>query len=190
MTTTLSITQSAVLGIVRGFLLSILPAGVEVVKGQDNRVPEPSSPNYVVMTPLFQPRLRTNIDTYDDTFDPLNPDPAAPGFKMSEQGTELRLQLDVHGPASADNSVVITTLWRDAIGCEFFAASDFDIAPLYCDDPKQTAFIDEGAQYEDRWTIDAHLQFNPVVTTGQQFAGNLGPIGLVNVEATYPAGDS
>lgn len=190
MTTTLSITQDDCLTVVRGLLLEILPEGVEVVKGQDNRVSEPVSPNYVVMTALLLPRLRTNVDTYDDTYDPLDPNPAAPGFKIMQQGVELHLQLDVHGPASSDNSTIITTVWRDAFACEFFTASGFDMQPLYCDDPKQTAFINEGEQYEDRWTIGAHLQFNPVVTVGQQFAGNLGPVGLINVEATYPVGDS
>lgn len=186
----IDITQTDVLTVVRGFLLSFLPDTVEVVKGQDNRVPEPSSPNYIVMTGLFLNRLRTNIDNYEDTFDPLHPDPTAPGYKKAQQAIDFNLQIDVHGPLSADYSAVISTLWRDLVACAFFKASGFDMQPLYVDDPKQTAFIDEGDQYEDRWTITAHLQFNPVVTTGQQFASRLGPVVLVNIEATYPVGDS
>jgi hypothetical protein len=39
---------------------------VDVVAAQDNRVPEPASPDFIVMTPIRRPRLSTNIDTYAD----------------------------------------------------------------------------------------------------------------------------
>lgn len=58
--------QSAVFTALRSFLLEILPAGVEVVEGQDNRVPEPSVDDFVVMTEIFRPRLSTNVNTYTD----------------------------------------------------------------------------------------------------------------------------
>jgi hypothetical protein len=51
----------------RTFLLSILPTGVEVVKGQINRVPPPEGNDYVVMTPIRRERLETNIDSFVDT---------------------------------------------------------------------------------------------------------------------------
>lgn len=60
-------TQSDVQTALRAFLLYVLPAGVEVVQGQDNRVPEPAVANFVVMTLLRQERLATNVDTYADT---------------------------------------------------------------------------------------------------------------------------
>lgn len=60
-------TQSNIQVVLRSFLLSILPAGVEVVQGQDNRVPEPKSPDFVVMWPLRRERIETNIDQYIDT---------------------------------------------------------------------------------------------------------------------------
>jgi len=50
----------------QSFLVSILPPGVEVVEGQDNRVPEPAAPDYVVMTAIRKPRLATNVDAYAD----------------------------------------------------------------------------------------------------------------------------
>lgn len=49
------------------FLLAVLPSGVEVVQAQPNRIPEPKSTSFVVMTPIRQERLRTNIDTYADS---------------------------------------------------------------------------------------------------------------------------
>jgi hypothetical protein len=62
----ISITESNVLTALRTLLLSVLPAGVEIVKGQDNQVGEPQGPDFVVMTPLLRARLGTNIDTYQD----------------------------------------------------------------------------------------------------------------------------
>lgn len=58
--------QSAVFTALRAFLLQILPAGVEVVQGQDNRVAEPKADDFVVMTEILRPRLSTNLNTYSD----------------------------------------------------------------------------------------------------------------------------
>lgn len=55
-------TQGNTLEALRTFLLAVLPAGVEVVAAQDNRVPEPKVPDFVVMTPKTGRRLATNID--------------------------------------------------------------------------------------------------------------------------------
>ncbi len=61
-----SITQSDVCKALRSFILTILPSGTECTLAQINRVPEPKSDNYVLMTPLRRPRLATNIDSMDD----------------------------------------------------------------------------------------------------------------------------
>lgn len=61
-----SITESAILTVLRSFLLSVLPSGVEVVRGLVNRVPEPAGADFCVMTPLFRDRLGTNVDTVQD----------------------------------------------------------------------------------------------------------------------------
>lgn len=50
----------------RAFLVSILPAGVEAVLGQVNRVPEPIGADYVVFWPLRRTRLRTNLNGFAD----------------------------------------------------------------------------------------------------------------------------
>ena len=57
--------QSAIQTVLRGFLLSILPAGTEVIQAQDNRVPEPAG-DFVTMTVMRRGRLATNVDTYQD----------------------------------------------------------------------------------------------------------------------------
>lgn len=57
--------QSAIQTVLRGFLLQYLPAGVEVIQAQDNRVPEPVG-DFVEMTVTRRPRLATNVNTYQD----------------------------------------------------------------------------------------------------------------------------
>lgn len=53
----------------RAFLLDILPDGVEVIAAQTNRVPEPASSDFVLITPLHLARLATNeVDNADCVF--------------------------------------------------------------------------------------------------------------------------
>jgi hypothetical protein len=61
-----TITESQIFKALGDFLVSILPAGTEVVRGQINRVSEPASANFVVMWPLLRTRLSFNVASYDD----------------------------------------------------------------------------------------------------------------------------
>jgi len=63
---TVSLTEAQVREALRAFILGILPAGVEVVRSQDNRVPMPFGADFVVMTPLGRSRLSTNVTSYQD----------------------------------------------------------------------------------------------------------------------------
>jgi hypothetical protein len=86
------------------------------------------------------------------------------GQREDIQPTQITIQLDVHGPNSADNVQTISTLfWSDAD----YSASN--IEALYCSDPHQLPFINGEMQVEERWTIDLVLQANPVVTTSQEY---------------------
>ncbi len=58
--------QSNIQVALRAFLLNILPAGTQVIQGQDNRVPEPSVGDFVVITPIRRDRVETNTDTFND----------------------------------------------------------------------------------------------------------------------------
>lgn len=98
------------------------------------------------------------------------------------QPTQWEVQLDVHGPDSADNAQIISTLFRDGYATENF--SDL-VSPLYADDPQQIPFINGEDQYENRWVINAVMQVNPVVAVPQQYADTI-DITLQNVEATFP----
>jgi hypothetical protein len=57
--------QSQVAAALVSFLRGILP-GVEIIAGQDNRVPEPVGPDFVVFWPIRRRRIATNLDLYVD----------------------------------------------------------------------------------------------------------------------------
>jgi hypothetical protein len=179
MPTTVSITEDNVLAALRTFLLSIVAAGVEVIYGQDNRVPEPLGDDFLVMTPLSQARLSTNDTTYTDPG-------TNPGTANYERATRSMVQIDIHGPNSADNAAMIETLYRSQYAVDSFATSGLDIQPLYCDDAKQMPFINGENQFEQRWIITAAIQYNPVTAVPQDFADALS-VNIVSVDATYPA---
>lgn len=148
----------------RAWLLTIVPGGTEVLQGPLNRVPLPVA-GFVLMTLLFQKRLRTNVHEYTDTGNPGPP--ADQGTKRIEQGTELHIQLDFYGPDAADWAVAVSILFRDPEGCEGMAP---ELSPLYIDDGKFAPLVTGEAQYQNRVVSTARFQYNPAVTIAQQFA--------------------
>ncbi len=237
----LSLTEAQTFQALGDFLVSILPAATDVIKGQQNRVPEPVNPDFVIMTATARERIETNVDEYVDavftgtiagatltisavkmgqlavgstlfgtglasgtkitafgtgtggigtyTVSPsqtvASPTTIAAGVETLLQPTQVSVQLDVHGPLSADNAQTITTLLRDDYAVQAFIASGFDIAPLYAGDPKQIPFLNGEQQTEYRWVVDAILQCNAKVTVPQQFADAL-TLGLIDVDVVYP----
>jgi len=101
------------------------------------------------------------------------------------QPTLVTMQLDVHGPSSADLAQTISTMWRDDYAVQQFATSGFDVVPCYADDPKQGPFVNDQQQVEDRWMIDAVVQANIIVIVGQEYADTI-QVDLIDVDAAYP----
>lgn len=161
-------------------LIDILPPGVPPIQGPVNRAAQPTGP-HVVMTVLFDGRLRTNVTTY------RRPAPLpAPndGFADMEAGTELHVQLDFYGgegvSPSAPNqwAIAFRTAFNDEYAVDMLAP---EAAPLYIDDARMIPLITGEEQYLARWTSTARLQFNPVTTKPAQFAEQLDAI-LIDVE--------
>lgn len=221
MSITVGPTESDTLAALRGFLLQVLPAGIPIVQGQQNRVPEPKASDFVVMTPIRRERLSTNLDTFVDakfqgsiagtlmtisavdagytgqikvgsTIFGVNVQPntvvtalgtgtggvgtytvslsqtvasevLAAGVLNITQATDVTIQLDVHGPSSANNVQIISTTFRDDIAVTAIKAINPSIAPLHADNPTQRPFLNDQQQYEWRWGVDACLQVNAVV---------------------------
>lgn len=176
---TLSFTETDVFETLRGLLLTMVPAGVEIIRAQVNRVAEPKGTDFIVMTQVLRTRLSTNVDTYSDGF------PNDPSVKNALQSTRLDIQIDVHGPASADNTQIISTLFRDDFSTDYFDRSGIDAQALYASDPQQVPFLNGEEQWESRWTMDLSIQINQVVQVGQEFADKL-VAGLIDVDVVFP----
>lgn len=155
---------------VRSFLLSLFPTGVEVVQGLGNDVPMPLG-EFINMTATAQAALSTNRSDYSVDLQ-----------RSVSTPHRYNLQLDCYGPTSSDRATQIVMMWRDQYGWEALAPN---AAPLYCTDPVQVPLVNGEENYEQRWTLTALLQFNPVVTVPQQSATALA-VDLVSVDAEFP----
>jgi hypothetical protein len=168
---TISILERDIKKAARALLLTLFPDGTEVVSGQDNRVGEPVGLNFVVMTTMYQERLSTNVESWDDsTGDPTTLESMA-SWKWG-------LQLDLHGPDSCTLATIAAHMWRSNWAC--VNVDSRYISPLFADDPHQAPFINGENQYENRWVVNIYLQANPVVSTPQDFMASLE---LILVEA-------
>lgn len=172
-----SIQQDQVSGVLRSFLLSILPPGVEVMLAQENRVPEPTADNFVLLTLLDRTRLGTNTTSWDQSMG------ADPTTITNGEAVSIGMQLDFHGADSTDNAQVFATLFRSAYACDFMASTN--ISPDYCTDGQQIPFINGEDSWEYRWVLNAVMDCVINVQPPQQFANAL-QIGLLNVDASYP----
>lgn len=172
-----SIAQSQVSGILRAFLLSILPPGVEVTLAQENRVGEPTADNFVLLTLLDRVRLGTNTTSWDQSMG------GNPAIITDAEAVSIAMQLDFHGANSTDNAQVFAALFRSAYACDFMAATG--VSPDYCTDGHQMPFINGEDAWEDRWVLNAVMDCVIAVQAPQQFANTL-IVGLINVDASYP----
>lgn len=147
-----------------------------VLQGLPNRSAMPqASPGFVTMQFVRMKQLRTPEETWDPT-------DIAPTAIDVEQGTELRCQIDLYGATSGDWAVMLQTLLRDETGCVALAPT---CQPLYASDAQLAPLADDEAQYEQRWTIEAILQYNPVTSVPMQFADTL-ELTVINVDEAYP----
>lgn len=180
---TVTPTQRDVYVLLKAFIVSV--SGFDpalVIQGLPNRsAMPPASPGFVSMQFMDAPRLRTNVVTWDE----LNP--LATELEV-EQGTRLRAQIDCYGSTSGDLSTMLSTLLRDETGCIALAGADPAnpvCQPLYTGEPMLAPLEDDEEQYEQRWTIEAFLQYNPVTSVPMQFA-NTASVTLINVDEAYP----
>jgi len=97
----------------------------------------------------------------------------AAGILGMVQPTQLTVQCDVHGPASADNVQIVSTIMRSAYGSDLFKAQNLGVALLFASDPRQSPFWNSESQIEKLWSIDINLEVKPVVSVPQQFANQL-----------------
>lgn len=160
--------QVAIFSAVRAYILSLIDC--EVVRGLDNGVPMPKQP-FICLTPTMSNRLATNQHSYDGLSN-----------KAIQANMDYSIQIDCYGPLSSDWAAIISATWRDDYAVNKMAPT---CAPLYADDPKQLPIVDGEANFEQRWMLNAVLQYNPVVTVPQDFFDNAS-VEFINVTVEYP----
>lgn len=172
-----SIVERQLYVVVKAFLVTV--TGLDpslIIQGLPNRsAMPPASPGFVSMQLTHGDRLNYNIDTWDPT------DPA-PTTIESETHWKERMQIDFYGATAGDWSRVFAGLWKDEVAC---TALEPVCDPLYTDAPMLAPLEDDEEQYESRWTVQAYLQYNPVVSVPMQFADTLS-VTLINVDEAYP----
>jgi hypothetical protein len=154
---------------VKAWLNSVLGTAIPVVRGQDNNVPEPDQDDWVEVTPGPRSRIGTVEISYEDPAINQTEPPYVVGTIIYTQPTQVNVQVDIHGPFSAQNAQIVMTLFFSFDACWFFAQINPNIAPIDVTEPKQLAFVNEGSQYEDRWTMDLSVQANISTRRPQQF---------------------
>lgn len=167
-----NITESAVLTVLRTVILSIV--GCEVIRGQVNRAAMPKG-DFIVLTPTSLIPLSTNIDTYSDT------------QKSIKRPAQLSVQIDCYGAQSQARSAAIAAILRDEFAANQFTAAGYDMQTLYAGDARQLPIETGQDQYLERWTFEAQIQINPIVTIANQSAIAL-TADVIDVDATYPPG--
>jgi hypothetical protein len=170
---TVSPTAENAVSDLRALVLSVVPTNTPVLIGLANRVATPLPlTGFVYLTPIHQERLEWNTDT-------LQTSPAA--VKLIQMAMRLDVQIDCYGPLAADWATMIHAVYFDEYACDLMVNSQ----PLFmASEPQMAPLVDSEAQYEQRWTMTAAMQFNPVVQPAQLYADAL-DITLVNVQETY-----
>ncbi len=177
MSVTVEPTQDQVYQALETFLTGILPTGTPVIRGLPNRAAMPTPAGFVLMQALFEERLRMPIDTF------VTGGNSAPTTATVEQGIELTVQIDCYGPHSGTWASTVSTLFEDAYG---FNALGPNCEPLYANQARMMPLVDAEQQYEERWSLDCRLQWNPVATIQQQYADAL-DLTLKDVTVLFPS---
>jgi len=99
--------DTAIMTAMRTVMLGILPSGVDVIRAQVNRVPEPASQDFCVITPLRRDRLSTNRSA--DTDIKLIGSIAGTTLTVT-QGPAILAGYDLYGPGVALGSLVTAIL--------------------------------------------------------------------------------
>jgi hypothetical protein len=152
---TATLTVDQVIDALKAFLTPFMQGGT-VARAQVNRVPLPSNP-CCILTELRQSDLSAPATRYQPSADTAT----IYGPSM------IVVQADFYGQQSGEFCKVSKTAFRSEWGFNQFVTG---IRPLYTSDGMQTPLLTGEEQYESRWTLEFHLQYNPTVVVPQQFA--------------------
>ena len=178
---TLDTTDKNVFEILRSFIIDTLGTAItadNVVRVPTNRVPSPNTYPYITLFPISKTQIAWPSTAISD---PLV-QPQTEGLMMP---TEYQIQVDAYGPTAGDLIQLLHTVFQSPNAFDYFASqSTQGVYPILVDAPREMPFVDGEAEYELRWVMDVHLQYNPTLTTSVQTASTV-QVGIINVEAAY-----
>lgn len=169
MAATLNWSADQLFAVLKPYFSALL--SVPVVRGQGNRVPIPADlgADCVVITPVLQSMMAQPVSKQSDL------------SVIVSVGMQWNLQFDFIGPNSQALSAIAMIPWRTPWGCDQIIG----ISPLYAGDAVQSPLIGAEEQYEEKWRVEAAIEYVAIMTLAQQSAIAL-EIGLVSVDAFYP----
>lgn len=91
------------------------------------------------------------------------------GYRSDVVSQEWKVQVDLHGPNSPNNSNVLDALFRSEVGVDFFASQYDGIAPLNIVSRGLQPFENAEQEVEWRWVLEADLNVVIEVRTPQMF---------------------
>ena len=140
---------------VRAYLLGLFSCPPEtVIQGyQEEGLPQ----NAVVMNILFEHGLDVSANYYDPFLE----------ITTVQQSVEITMQLDFYGEEAGNRAREVSNLWKN----HYTTAALTKCQPLYSKDPQRMPIVNEKSQYEDRWSVDVLLQYNPEFEHNQAYLG-------------------
>jgi hypothetical protein len=170
MSASITITENAILAQLRAMIIALTGYAPEnVIRGRANSAPMPTGP-FVVVQSLGRMAWRTNIEKWD-----------APNNAIDlDAGLQVAFQVDAYGPSAADVATMMAVATRSTWSQQYVSA-------MYASDPKQLTFINAEEQFEERWSFDAVLAYNPTVAVPQDYFTAV-DIGLEPVDVYFPPG--
>lgn len=141
-----TVTHAQIFREVRAYLLGLFSCPPEsVVQCYQNDAPLPKQA--VVMSILFEHAFDFPASYYEPERDKA----------AVQQSVEVTMQIDFYGNQAGDRARKLSNLWKN----QYTTARLTSCQPLYCKDPMQMTFINEQSRYEERWTVELALQYNP-----------------------------
>lgn len=146
----LNLSQQDLYADVRAYLLLLFPE-CEVIQGYSNNVPLPAGA-FVLMNILRETDLSTNATAYSDKKAHVS------------RSVEVRMQLDFYGVGAGERVRIFANLWRDHHAADILRHCQ----PLYSEEPRYLPLENEAAAFEERWLLEAALNYNPTISHDQE----------------------
>lgn len=179
MSYTQDVNTTDVCAALRSAIISVFGSAInDVIQIPTDRAPMPKKSPYATMSDLTKTMIHWPV--------PATSDPSVqPQSNAITAATDYEMQICFYGAGASDMAEIFHTFMRSPDAFDFFnALTPAGVYPLYADTPYQANFVNGEAEYELRWIMNVHLQYNPTITATIQTA-SAATVLLINAEASY-----